>query len=1411
MTVDWGKIVDFHREVIKLGEADFYSLPGGGHSSTRWSFLKNFDPDQMAGPWQLSEKQCSSSAFVEACKAGEHEELFLGAGCVEQLVRGKSENRPLFIREVRLARNGEGWQIQPSSGRWDIAPTFFSLLDRMQIDPGGDVEDLGSRLIERAMQRAQREARSLTDLLRDVIKEAYPQVSERLISSAFGWVVFGHTNKVSPFNVHLMRDYDRLADQLSQKPKITGGLRVLEGLGDVAADEVDPPLDFIPLNPSQRDAVKGLLGAQHVSVISGPPGCGKSQVVVSTLLNAWARGQKVLFASNNNQAVDVVLDRLERFEAKYPVAVRAGSAKFSRVIETLKKTLAIVERYKRGAETSDDSARIDDLQAKKLAIQEMLDGGVPAQVDQQLKSALKAYGEFKTRAQEKITVRKSLEKKLSSMGVGSDAPSAAVVMADGCERWLEKISSFESRVEKDLLDRQEFLDKRRVSEQDRKAGCEAVGLDSDKVRDWTWLLEEGSIQRLEAWWQQYQEAFDRALEQDLEEPEWSALYDKWASSSSAAEWATKVRNHASSLRADALAFGDIQQEIARARTEWNAQRELVESKGVSTYEEVPVDVLRDWADAYKAYAPHENGWLQWVPILDPWFARTKFKRAQGRLRKVIPIALWKEALVEVVGPSSVFGPVVEALLLWDRLQGQWDKLSEAREKLSDCLTERVNAAMELGLDVPEEIDLKTKWSLLAGEADSRAEAADAAVKGWEARERYDATVRSLKSLSGEFERIGLGMPIRDVFFAGDGRAFAGAISQLGMSVTPESVRMVRQAQYEQSVPKLLNAWRLAWEHHRKVVEWDGRVRGVPALKDRLSDWWGMRPGKCIGLGQMPETFPTNGDSVFAAVKELSTWAAEWRQFVETDEPSLDAKIVEEKKWAVQELQKAVESVPESEREEFAVSVDGLVRDDSDWPTAELARLFKEFSPARLKARMDALDSQLESISFTIAKDHWLERSASDGEGLSAVSQLSASLAKSRLVIRDQDHGVFGRALDILPIWIVTGQSAHTLPVVPECFDLILIDEASQCTLTNLLPLLYRAKRVGIIGDPNQLPAIPVINALQEQGLLQRLGIDDGQGDKFGHSGNDVYMTGVSCLPNREGDVISLIEHYRSHPLIIGFSNQYIYHQSLRLRRSPFGREMENWPPGVYQADVHGQSERSRGSWRNRAEAEEVISRVRMLRADSGRRSIGVVTPFRAQQELIGSLCESSGLDNVHVGTAYKYQGDERDIMVFSPVVAPGMPPGTASWAGNPNQVNVAATRAREVFILVGHLSHLASDDGILGDLARYCQVIEDLRKTSLDELRLYSHLTLEGISSKVHPAVGDLEVDFVVNSSQGPIAIEVDGPQHANTKAADAARDAFLQASGYTVLRFKAREVRETIAFVMNEIKREMGLDVIDD
>src|SRR5215813_4295704 len=83
-----------------------------------------------------------------------------------------------------------------------------------------------------------------------------------------------------------------------------------------------PILEVLPLNNEQRQAV--VQGLQRpLTVVTGPPGTGKSQVVTSLLANlAWQEGS-VLFSSKNNHAVDVVESRVNEL-GPYPVLLRLG-------------------------------------------------------------------------------------------------------------------------------------------------------------------------------------------------------------------------------------------------------------------------------------------------------------------------------------------------------------------------------------------------------------------------------------------------------------------------------------------------------------------------------------------------------------------------------------------------------------------------------------------------------------------------------------------------------------------------------------------------------------------------------------------------------------------------------------------------------------------------------------------------------------------------------------------------------------------------------------------------------------------------------------------------------------------------------------------------------------------------------
>ena len=69
--------------------------------------------------------------------------------------------------------------------------------------------------------------------------------------------------------------------------------------------------------------------------------------------------------------------------------------------------------------------------------------------------------------------------------------------------------------------------------------------------------------------------------------------------------------------------------------------------------------------------------------------------------------------------------------------------------------------------------------------------------------------------------------------------------------------------------------------------------------------------------------------------------------------------------------------------------------------------------------------------------------------------------------------------------------------------------------------------------------------------------------------------------------------------------------------------------------------------------------------------------------------------------------------------------------------------------------------------------------------------------------VGNYIVDFV--SFEKKIVIELDGGQHAETTASDAARDAWLQGRGYKVLRFWDNEVFQNLEGILEVIRRNIG------
>jgi len=89
------------------------------------------------------------------------------------------------------------------------------------------------------------------------------------------------------------------------------------------------------------------------------------------------------------------------------------------------------------------------------------------------------------------------------------------------------------------------------------------------------------------------------------------------------------------------------------------------------------------------------------------------------------------------------------------------------------------------------------------------------------------------------------------------------------------------------------------------------------------------------------------------------------------------------------------------------------------------------------------------------------------------------------------------------------------------------------------------------------------------------------------------------------------------------------------------------------------------------------------------KSIGVITPFVNQRKLVEEEIKNHSLTNVACGTVHAFQGDEKDVVLFSTVLTDQTQAGTYGWLKNNKElINVATSRAREKLIVLADTKNL---------------------------------------------------------------------------------------------------------------------------
>ena len=408
---------------------------------------------------------------------------------------------------------------------------------------------------------------------------------------------------------------------------------------------------------------------------------------------------------------------------------------------------------------------------------------------------------------------------------------------------------------------------------------------------------------------------------------------------------------------------------------------------------------------------------------------------------------------------------------------------------------------------------------------------------------------------------------------------------------------------------------------------------------------------------------------------------------------------------------------------------------------------------------------------------------------------------------------------LLPASAITSLSARKrLPFKEAIYDLLIIDEASQCDIASMIPLLMRAKRVAVIGDKQQLNHICILSKQIDLSLIIKNDIEP----RWSYRGSSIYdlAEGMAEADN----IIQLRDHHRSFLDIIQFSNQEFYNNTLRIATDYRNLQSpNNGKPilGMQWMDIKGQTIRPQtGGAYNLQEVDGVIRILKRLSIELGfEGSIGVTTPFHLQAEMITKALERDSElrnylelhNNILVDTVHKFQGDERDVIVFSPVVSEGtMPQSLMFLKSTGNIFNVAITRARALLVTVGDKKYCKRCGvSYLEHFAEYSFGENAPVESSEWEHLLQKALSDAGIPVTAQYHVDKYYLDLALFYKGKKLDIEVDGAMYHQAWTGelcynDQLRNQTLMSQGWDVIRFWVQQIRDQLPWCIDQIKTWM-------
>lgn len=494
---------------------------------------------------------------------------------------------------------------------------------------------------------------------------------------------------------------------------------------------------------------------------------------------------------------------------------------------------------------------------------------------------------------------------------------------------------------------------------------------------------------------------------------------------------------------------------------------------------------------------------------------------------------------------------------------------------------------------------------------------------------------------------------------------------------------------------------------------------------------------------------------------------------------------------------------------------------------------------RLRGQAETI-AALRAWNHAVAPDRLTQGARAD---LTQYSQLVRRLGKGTgkyaAQQRHEIKQVMDRCRPAVPVWILPiYRLPEQLRMSQNMFDVVLVDEASQAGLDATF-LQYLAPKIVVIGDDKQVsPSAVGMDRDQLRQLADQFLYDD----RYKASWQDPERSLFDDALMRFGGQITLVEHRRCVPEIIGFSNRIAYEPD-NIRLLPVRQFGADRLDPIKAVQVDGVAEGTSGSRVNRGEARALVDRLKECLADPryDGKTFGVIslTGTRQAQIIQTMLLEEVSAEEwsrrqLRVGNPPEFQGSERHV-IFLSMVASWDPDARMSVLNREMYVqryNVAVSRAQDQLWLFHSvtLDQVPRTDDLRHQLLDYCYGImrkgrdlapgvsdlvpEDVRAEPFDSLfeqRVHNRMVERGFTVVPQLEAQGYLIDLVVVGGASRLAVECDGDAWHGPEAyqRDLARQRELERCGWTFCRIRESEFYIDPARAMRGVWAALeGLDI---